>query len=267
MPQDLRVARPFTIVGSDSFRYTYGVAFYPQVSDAVADLPFVQWHTQEAVRARGGWCAQKRPLGGHLAMFWLDGNSAAAGEDIAPGYAPLFFDDPSLRHFPDLDRGNAPDFVQTSVDAAGEPLYRRVPDYDFVLNNMHSHLPRLAGVIRVFPGDPSPPVRGGGVRDRSMENCNDLKYLRPTPCLYTYLTPPPDTAPVIGLPSPPGPRVHGAPATPVPPVPDWARFTEAERPRRAKAVATSPRPPVPGMTPLEEMQRLYGPGWLQRAQS
>jgi hypothetical protein len=237
MPVDLQIARPFTLVAADGQRYSWGIGFYPAVSDEIAALPFVRWHTQSAVRARGGWCAQKRPPlmgGGHLQMLWLDGDSHYAGEDIVAGPAPVFADSPSLQFFPKLDHGALPDFYPLGPDAAGEIMYRRVPGYDMIMHRMPQPLPKLPDVVRMHPGDPSPPVTKSAPPHAPIDDEAEVGMLQAEQLRV-----------VQGIAARNAAELPAAPAPPQQDALDLSRFTDRDPRQSVELGRPVPRPEMP----------------------
>lgn len=162
MPQDLRVARPFGLICADNRMHLWGVGFYPQVSDEIASLAYVQWHTQEACEQRGDWLAQVRHVtktpapGQRPCMVWLrPENSALYSTTIEAGWPPSFQDGVDIQFFLRLDCPQ-PDALQLGTDAAGKPYYRLLQRPAHV-TRINQPLPPL-DAIKVYPGDASPPV-------------------------------------------------------------------------------------------------------------
>jgi hypothetical protein len=159
--RDIRIARPFCLNGSNGRMYEYGIGYYPQVADHIADHWYAQWHTQSQVLARGGWLMQRRWLFNAVgafngpAMIWIGRpeNSAMYGSDIVAGYAPIFFTD--LQHFPDLEHP-LPDAIPLWTDATGVTWYRMNQTPTVPLRRQP--LPEPPDTIRVWPGDPDPPI-------------------------------------------------------------------------------------------------------------
>ena len=159
MPRDIRVARPFQLNGTDGVTYEWGIGYYPQVSDAVANHWYTQWNTQSAVLSRGLGLVQWRWLRGIVnprgpAMIWL---TAEAGYtvDIESGWPIIFRDD--LAHFPALSLPPVPDFIAVGVDpVSGKTLYRQPDRSDRIMRSHHSTSEMHA--VKIYPGQPSPPI-------------------------------------------------------------------------------------------------------------
>lgn len=250
MPQDIRVARPFMLIGSDGKRYAYGIGLYPQVSDEIASLDFVTWHCEDAVLSRGAWLAQKRnvvpPGAQRIPQFiWLrPENSNRFATTIEAGFAPSFQDGVDIQFFQRLDCPQ-PDAVQVGADpVTGEKFWRLLQSPTELRNQPLPSLD-LIGVVRVYPGDPSPPVRSTGDplhRDRG-EVAAFAMTQRAVAAAQAQqaarmAAPPASTAQPRVLAPPTAGRV---PATPVPKPMDWSRWTYID-PRQVAPVAAPPQP-------------------------
>jgi hypothetical protein len=214
MPVDLKIARPFVYSAADGVRYEFGCGLYPAMDDAFAADWFVQHHCEAEVIKRGPLVQQRQLLGldlagnyvplGHIAPIALDPTINPQYEQgIVAGWAPLFAAD--LDSFGDLDRlptelpsgskapapgGAHPACLGFDAAARAFSVARHTDEY-------------LAPTVRMFPGDPSPPVnRGGKPIDRSGEQVNDPRFAVPAARLYPP-TEPNDPAPIPIPPAPP----------------------------------------------------------------
>jgi hypothetical protein len=223
MPRDLRIARPFSICGSDNKVYQLGVAYYPQMSDDFCANWHVQHNTQSQVLARGLDLVQYRWLGGVVPptnggngpmLIWIGTmySPAVYGTEIEPGWKPAFFE--NFDFFPPLDLPATPDFVPFGIDAQGKTFYMPHNSYDRVLRRNRR---KTSGppAIKVFPGDPSPPVSPDAappLRDGPGQQANDPSTMTAYPQLY----PPSEPNDPMMMPWPQS-KFTGMQRTPTPP--------------------------------------------------
>jgi hypothetical protein len=173
MAVDLKFARPFIINDATGRLWEVGIGVYPACDDSWATNPFVQVNTEEAVRARGGWLAQWRWLNNarppdpkaRPLLIWVGRPEAPQYVDgIEGGWPPVFFQ--HLRHFPNLEIPYA-DFVQIATDpVSGKALYRKIGADERIQLSTHPQ-PRIEqmGAVKLYPGDPSPPLAPTGSLD------------------------------------------------------------------------------------------------------